>query len=184
MREATGDDAIFIVDGGDTVYFGLVGLRAREMSGVIGSGTLFGCLGTGVPFALGAKVARPDQTVVLLTGDGSFGLNAMELETACRHGAPIVTVICNDQAWGMVKHHQELCFDACRVCGTDLGVIHYEAVAEAFGGHGEFVDAEADILPALERALASGKTACVNVITDPTVTSLSSVMFAEAFKNL
>lgn len=184
LREATGDDAIFIVDGGDTVYFGLVGLRAKEMSGVIGSGTLFGCLGTGVPFALGAKMAKPDKTVVLLTGDGSFGLNAMELETACRHAAPIVVVICNDQAWGMVKHHQELCFEESRVCGTELGVIRYDQLAESLGAHGEFVEKEADILPALKRALASGRSACVNVITDPKVTSLSSVMFAEAFKNL
>lgn len=182
IREATGDDAIFIVDGGDTLYFGSVGLRATEISGVIGSGTLFGCLGTGVPFAIGAKVARPDKRVVLLTGDGSFGLNAMELETSCRHGAPITVVICNDQAWGMVKHHQELCYEECRVCGTELGVIHYEKIAEALGGHGEFVDKEADILPALDRALKSGGPACVNVITDPTVTSPATLMFVEAFK--
>ncbi len=182
IRDATADDAIFIVDGGDTLYFGSVGLRAREMSGVIGSGTLFGCLGTGVPFAIGAKIARPDKRVVLLTGDGSFGLNAMELETSCRHGAPITVVICNDQAWGMVKHHQELCYEECRVCGTELGVIHYEQIAEALGGHGEFVDKEADILPALQRALDSGSPACVNVITDPTVTSPATLMFVEAFK--
>ncbi len=182
IREATGDDAIFIIDGGDTVYFGNVGLRATEMSGVIGSGTLFGCLGTGVPFAIGAKVARPDKRVVLLTGDGSFGLNAMELETSCRHDAPITVVICNDQAWGMVKHHQELCYEEGRVCGTELGVIHYEKIAEALGGHGEFVDKEADILPALKRALDSGGPSCVNVITDPTVTSPATLMFVEAFK--
>jgi len=182
IREATGDDAIFIVDGGDTVYFGMIGLRAREMSGVIGSGTLFGCLGTGVPFAIGAKLARPDKTVVLLTGDGSFGLNAMEMETSCRHGAPIVTVICNDQAWGMVKHHQELYYEECRVCGTELGVIHYEKIVEALGGHAEFVDKDSDILPAIKRALECGGPACVNVITDPTVTSPATVMFVEAFK--
>ena len=182
IREATADDAIFIVDGGDTLYFGSVGLRAKEMSGVIGSGTLFGCLGTGVPFAIGAKFACPDKRVVLLTGDGSFGLNAMELETSCRHGAPITVVICNDQAWGMVKHHQELCYEECRVCGTELGVIHYEQIVEALGGHGEFVDKEADILPALKRALDSGGPACVNVITDPTVTSPATLMFVEAFK--
>ncbi len=79
----------------------------------------------------------------------------MELETACRHGAPITVVICNDQAWGMVKHHQELCYEECRVCGTELGVIHYEKIAEALGGHGEFVDKDEDILPALKRALES-----------------------------
>lgn len=182
IREATDDDAIFIVDGGDTVYFGMIGLKAKEMSGVIGSGTLFGCLGTGVPFAIGAKLARPEKTVVLLTGDGSFGLNAMEMETSCRHGAPIVAVICNDQAWGMVKHHQELYYEECRVCGTELGVIHYEKIVEALGGHAEFVDKDEDILPAIKRALECGGPACVNVITDPTVTSPATVMFVEAFK--
>mgnify|MGYP005834307693 CR=1 FL=1 len=182
IREATRDDAIFVIDGGDTVYFGLMGLRAKEMSGVIGSGTLFGCLGTGVPFAIGAKAARPDKRVVLVTGDGSFGLNAMEMETSCRHGLPIVVVICNDQAWGMVKHHQELCYEECRVCGTELGVVRYEKIAEALGGHGEFVDKEADILPALRRALDHGGPACVNVITDPKVTSPATLMFAEGFK--
>lgn len=182
IREATGDDAIFVVDGGDTVYFGLMGLKATEMSGVIGSGTLFGCLGTGVPFAIGAKLARPDKRVVLLTGDGSFGLNAMEMETSCRHDAPITVVICNDQAWGMVKHHQELYYEECRVCGTELGVIHYEKIAEAIGGYAEFVDKDEDILPAIKRALECGGPAIVNVITDPTVTSPATLMFVEGFK--
>jgi acetolactate synthase-1/2/3 large subunit len=184
LREATHDDAIFIVDGGDSSYFSMIGLKAKETAGVISGGTLFGCMGTGVPFAIGAKVARPDKRVVLVTGDGSFGLNAMEMETSCRHGAPIVVVICNDQAWGMVKHHQEICFEECRICGTEIGVIHYEKIVEALGGHGEFVDKDADILPAIQRALESGKPACVNVLTDPTVTSLLSVMFAESFKTL
>ncbi|RJP26436.1 MAG: thiamine pyrophosphate-binding protein [Actinobacteria bacterium] len=182
IREATGDDAIFVLDGGDTVYFGMIGLRAKEMSGVIGSGTLFGCLGTGVPFAIGAKLARPDKTVVLLTGDGSFGLNAMEMETSCRHGAPVVVVICNDQAWGMVKHHQELYYEECRVCGTELGVIRYEKIVEALGGYAEYVDKDEDILPAVKRALECGGPACVNVITDPTITSPATIMFVEAFK--
>jgi acetolactate synthase-1/2/3 large subunit len=159
-----------------------MGLKAREMSGVIGSGTLFGCLGTGVPFAIGAKLARPDKRVVLFTGDGSFGLNAMELETSCRHGAPITVVICNDQGWGMVKHHQELYYEECRVCGTELGVIHYEKIAEALGGHSEYVDRDEDILPALQRALECGGTAVVNVITDPTITSPATLMFVEGFK--
>ncbi|MDY6795239.1 MAG: thiamine pyrophosphate-dependent enzyme [Actinomycetota bacterium] len=112
------------------------------MSGVIGSGTLSGCLGTGVPFAIGAKLACPDKTVVLLTGDGSFGLNTMEMETSCRHGAPIVAMICSDQVWGMVEHHQELYYEECRVCGTELGVIHYEKIVEALGGHAEYMDAD------------------------------------------
>jgi len=181
LRQVAGDDHIFVVDGGDTAYFAMVNLRAVERAGVIGSGTLFGCLGTGVPFAIGAQLARPDKQVILVTGDGSFGFNNMEYETASRHSVPIVSVICNDQAWGMVKHGHEICYQKDQVCGTDLGVVHYEKIVEALGGHGEFVDKDEDIAPALERALGSGKPACVNVITDPTVTSLATVMFAEGF---
>ena len=182
VRETAGDDAIYTLDGGDALYFAMIALRATKTAGVIGSGTYFGCLGTGIPFALGAKVARPDERVVLITGDGSFGLNAMEFETAVRHCIPIVCVICNDQGWGMVKHSQEICYADDRVCGTELGVIHYEKIVEALGGYGEFVDKEADIAPAVARALACGKPACVNVMTDPAVTSPATMMFAQSFQ--
>jgi acetolactate synthase-1/2/3 large subunit len=181
VRETAGDEAIYTLDGGDALYFALMTLRAHQTAGVIGSGTLFGCLGTGIPFAIGAKVARPDERVVLVTGDGSFGLNAMEFETAVRHDIPIVCVICNDQGWGMVKHSQELCYSEKSVCNTELGVIRYEKIVEALGGFGAFVDSEKDIGPALEEALGCGKPACVNVITDPTVTSLATMMFAQSF---
>jgi acetolactate synthase-1/2/3 large subunit len=181
VRETAGDEAIYTLDGGDALYFALMTLRAHQTAGVIGSGTLFGCLGTGIPFAIGAKVARPDERVVLVTGDGSFGLNAMEFETAVRHDIPIVCVICNDQGWGMVKHSQELCYSERSVCNTELGVIRYEKIVEALGGFGAFVDSEKDIGPALEEALGCGKPACVNVITDPTVTSLATMMFAQSF---
>lgn len=181
VREAAGDDPIDIVDGGDTVYFGLTGLRAKERAGVIGSGLLFGCLGTGVPFAVGAQVARPDERVILFSGDGAFGMNAMEFESCVRHCLPIVCVICNDQAWGMVKHGHRLSTGREGVCGTDLGVIHYEKIVEALGGHGEFVTRDEEVVPAIERAMDSGKPACVNVITDPTVTSPATVMFAQSF---
>ena len=182
LRQATGDDAIFVVDGGDTVYFAHVGLRAKEMSGVIGSGLLFSCLGTGVPFGVGAQLARPDKRVIIVTGDGSFGLNAMEFDTAVRHCLPVVCVICNDQAWGMVKHSQEIRYCEDRVCGTELGVIHYEKIVEALGGHGEFVEKDDEIVPAIKRALDSGKPACVNVATDPSAVSPATLMFAEGFK--
>lgn len=182
VRETAGDDAIYTLDGGDSLYFALLTFRATRTAGVIGSGTLFGCLGTGIPFALGAQVALPDARVVLVTGDGSFGLNAMEFETAVRHNIPLVCVVSNDEGWGMVKHHQELCYADDRVCGTELGIVHYEKIVEALGGYGEFVDKEADIAPAVKRALECGKPACVNVMTDPTVFSPATAMFAEGFK--
>jgi acetolactate synthase-1/2/3 large subunit len=183
VRQAVGDDAIYVVDGGDTSYYGIVGLRARERASVLhAAGGQFGCLGTGIPFALAAKAARPDKTVVVISGDGSFGLNAMEFCTAVRHSLPFLCVVNNDGAWGMIKHGQQLRYGNDRVFGSELGTIHYEKVAEALGGYGERVEKDADIIPAVERALASGKPACVNVLTDPTVMSLAGLHFSEGFR--
>jgi acetolactate synthase-1/2/3 large subunit len=183
VREVVGDDAIYVIDGGDTSYFGATTFRAIEKSGVIGAaGGQFGCLGTGIPFAIAAKAARPDKHVVVINGDGSFGLNAMEFDTAVRHDLPFICVINNDCAWGMIKHGQEMCYGDDRVCGSELGVVHYEKMAEALGGYGEFVEHDEDIAPAIQRALASGKPACINVMTDPCVVSLATMQFVEGFK--
>ena len=183
VREAVGDDAIYVIDGGDTSYFGLTTLRAVKRGGVIGSaGGQFGCLGTGIPFAMAAKAARPDKTVVVINGDGSFGLNAMEFDTAVRHDLPFVCVINNDCAWGMIKHGQEICYGEDRVCGSELGAVHYEKMAEALGGYGELVEKDEDIVPAIQRALESGKPACINVMTDPCAVSLATIQFTEGFK--
>jgi acetolactate synthase-1/2/3 large subunit len=140
VKKASNDSPIYIIDGGDASYFGLTGLRAKEKSGIIGGAAgLFGCLGTGIPMGIGARVARPDKTVVVISGDGSFGLNAMEFDTAVRHNIPFVCVVVNDQAWGMIKHGQEINYGPKRLVGSELGVVHYEKVVEALGGHGEFV---------------------------------------------
>ena len=183
VRKSTQDSPIYIVDGGDTAYFALVGLKAREKSGIIaGSAGLFGCLGTGVPMGIGAKVARPDKTVIVISGDGSFGLNAMEFDTAVRHKVPFVCVIVNDQAWGMIKHGQEMAYGPQRLVGSELGIIHYEEVVKALGGHGEFVTKDEEIIPAMKRALSSGKPACVNVMTDPTITSPATLLLVDSLK--
>lgn len=183
IRRTVGEDAVYVVDGGDTSYFGLVGLRSREKAGVIGSASgLLGCLGTGIPFGMAAKLARPDKPVVVLNGDGSFGFNCMEFDTMVRHDIPVVVVVNNDCAWGMIKHSQELSIGPERLQCAELGVRHYEKVVEGLGGHGEFVTNDEEIVPALERALASGKPACVNVLTDPTVTSPATPLFYQSLK--
>jgi len=182
-REAAGDNCLHIVDGGDTSYFGMTGLRARERAGVlVPSGGLFGCLGTGIPFGIAAKLARPERTVVVISGDGSFGFNAMEFDTAVRHDIPFVCVINNDRAWGMIKHGQEMTLGAGRVRCADLGERHYEKMVEGLGGYGECVTSEEDIAPAIKRAIASGKPACVNVFTDPTVTSPATFLFEQSLQ--
>jgi len=183
VRKTVPGSPIYIVDGGDASYFGLTGLRAKEKSAIIGGAAgLFGCLGTGIPMGIGAKVACPDKTVVVVSGDGSFGLNAMEFDTAVRHKIPFVCVIINDQAWGMIKHGQEITYGPKRVVGSELGIVHYEDVVKALGGHGEFVTKDDQIIPALKRALESGKPACVNVLTDPTVTSPGTLLLVDGLK--
>ena len=183
IQKVVGDDALYVVDGGDTSYFGLVGLQSKERSGVlVPSSGLFGCLGTGIPYGIAAKLARPEKRVVVLNGDGSSGFNIMEFDTAVRHNIPFVCVINNDCAWGMIKHGQEMTLGRDRLQCSDLGLRHYEKVVEALGGHGEFVTRDEEIIPALERALAANKPACVNVLTDPTVTSPATIMFEQALK--
>ncbi len=183
IQKVIGDDALYVVDGGDTSYFGLVGLQSRERSGVlVPSSGLLGCLGTGIPYGIAAKLARPDKIVVVLNGDGSFGFNAMEFDTAVRHDIPIVCVINNDCAWGMIKHGQEMTLGKERLQCSELGLRHYEKIVEGLGGHGEFVTKDEEIIPAIERALASNKPACINVLTDPTVTSPATLMFEQGLK--
>jgi acetolactate synthase-1/2/3 large subunit len=182
IQKVVGDDAIYVADGGDTAYFGL-GFATKQKAGVIAASSgLFGCLGTGIPFGMAAKLARPDKKVVVLNGDGSFGFNAMEFDTMVRHNIPVVVVINNDCAWGMIKHSQELSIGRDRLQCSELGTRHYEKVVEGLGGHGEFVTKDEEIIPALERAFASSKPACVNVMTDPSVTSPATPLFYQALK--
>jgi len=173
-----GTDAFYVADGGDTSYFGLAGFQSSQKAGVlIPAGALLGCLGTGIPFAIAAKLANPDKPVIVLNGDGSFGFNSMEFDTAVRHNIPIVCVVNNDCAWGMIKHSQEMSIGCDRCTCAELGMRHYEKMVEGLGGYGELVTKDEDIIPAIKRAVDSGKPACVNVVTDPTVTSPATVIF-------
>lgn len=163
-------DGVFVADGGETFVWAELALVAQRPGRYLGHGYL-GCLGTGIPFGLAAKLAHPDERVLVLTGDGSVGLNFAEFDTATRHGLPIVVVVNNDCAWGMCKHGQAVSLGKDRIVGTELGPTHYESAAEAFGVHAEFVEHAEQIGPAVERAFASGRPACVNVMTDPDAVS-------------
>ena len=160
------EEGVFVVDGGETFVWGELVLNAKRPGRYLGHGYL-GCLGIGLPFGLAAKLAYPDERVLVLTGDGSVGLNFSEFDTAVRHNLPIVVVVNNDQAWGMCKHEQIVRYGRDGVIGTELSPTRYEQAAEAFGAHGELVEDAREIVPAIERAFASGKPACVNVMTDP-----------------
>jgi acetolactate synthase-1/2/3 large subunit len=183
IQEFLGADAVYVGDGGDTAYFGLTGFSSVNRGGVImGSAGLLGCLGTGIPFAMAARLAMPDKKVLLFNGDGSFGFNSMEFDTMVRHDIPVVCVVNNDCAWGMIKHSQELSIGKDRCSCADLGLRHYEKMVEGLGGHGELVKEEGDIVPALKRAFESGKPSCINVITDPTITSPATPLFYQSLK--
>ena len=165
VRDVCGTDPIYVIDGGFASLWGLETLPAERPGGVIGtlSGPM-GCLGVGLPYALAAKAAHPDRPVVLFVGDGSFGLNVVEIDTAMRYDLPVTCVIANDQAWGMIKVGQIATYGRDRVVGSELGLVRYDKWVESMGGHGEFVERPEEIKPALERALKSGKTSCVNVM--------------------
>ncbi|KPK41400.1 MAG: hypothetical protein AMK72_15265 [Planctomycetes bacterium SM23_25] len=165
LRDFGGKDACYVIDGGFTSVWSMGVLPAERPGDVMGvtSGPM-GCLGVGLPFALAAKSANPDRNVFLICGDGSFGLSAVEMDTAVRHNLPVVAVIVNDGAWGMIKAAQIGMYGPDRLVASELGHVRYDKWVQGFGGHGEFVEQPGDIRPALQRALASGKHACVNVI--------------------
>jgi acetolactate synthase-1/2/3 large subunit len=179
MREFFGEDCVYVCDGGDIHLFGLEGFPSERPGSLLATGLQFGCIGVGLPFAIAAKLANPDRNVILLSGDGTFGLNGMEFDTAVRHGIQVICVVGNDQAWGMIKHGQERMYGNERVIGCELGPVRYDLMVQGLGGHGEFVERAEDIKPALERALKSGKPACVNVLTDPTIPHPTAEMAAE-----
>ena len=149
LRERLGDDAIVIVDGGDFLSFARIGLSAPT---VLDPGA-FGCIGVGAPYGVAAALARPDRRVVVATGDGAFGFNAMELDTAARHGARAVFVVANNGAWQIEVHDQRERWG--REAGARLRFSDYAAMARALGLHAERVTAPEDLPAALDRAFAA-----------------------------
>jgi len=121
-------------------------------------------MGVGLPFGVGAKAAAPDKMVVVLHGDGSLGMNLMELDTAVRNQLPVLVVVSNNAGWTARAK-------GMHVPGRELGHVRYDQVAQGLGAYGELVEDPKAIRPALERAvkeLEKGKPALLNVITEPT----------------
>jgi acetolactate synthase I/II/III large subunit len=165
LREKAKPDYIAIADGGDLLSFARVGLEARTYM----DAGAFGCLGVGVPYAVAAALARPNQQVICVTGDGAFGLNGMEIDTAVRHGAKIVVIVSNNAAWNIERHDQEINYGG-RVVGTMLAHSDYAGMARALGAHGERVEKPEELAGAIERALDNAP-ALVDVVTSQTVIS-------------
>lgn len=176
LRDALDRDAYVIGDGGDIVSFGARVIQAWEPGHWLDAGPM-GTLGAGTGYAIAAKLARPNHQVAVLFGDGAFGLNGMEFETMARHNLPVVGVIGNDGQWAQIKHPQTAMLGHSTAADLAPG-IRYDRMVEALGGYGELVERPEDIRPALERAFASGKPACVNVLTDPRVVYSRSTQVA------
>ena len=154
-------DSIVAVDGGDIVATTARWLTVSTPGHLLEPGPA-GTLGTGPGFALAAKVVHPERTVGIVFGDGGFGFNGFEYDTFVRHGLPVIGVLGNDGVWSNIKtFHRSFYPD--RVVASDLGRRPYHAVVSALGGHGELVTDPAEIVPALERARASGLPALVDV---------------------
>ena len=157
-------DAVVIADGGDFLSFARVGLTS---STYLDPGSL-GCIGGGTPFGVAAALARPDKQVVVATGDGAFGFNAMEIDTAVRHKAPLLIVVANNGAWQIEVHDQTDTHG--KVVGTRLQVADHAQMARAFGMHAERVEKEEDLKGAIERAMAN-RPALLDVVVSPEVRS-------------
>jgi acetolactate synthase I/II/III large subunit len=154
--------SILIADGGEFGQWCQAGLEPaiRLINGPAGA------IGSALPMALGARLARPDLPVFAVLGDGTFGFHALEFDTAVRHRIPVVAVVGNDARWNAEHQLQLQHYGADRVVGCELMPTRYDQVAEALGAHGELVERPEDLGAALARAAASGRPACVNVLID------------------
>ena len=156
------DESVLVIDGGEFGQWSQACVHApvRLINGPAGS------IGSGLPFALAAKCARPNANVIAMLGDGTFGFHMAEVDTALRHDLPFVAVIGNDACWNAEHQIQLASYGRERAIGCELLPSRYDLVAAALGGHGELVSRAAELPAALERAIASGKPACVNVMVE------------------
>ncbi len=160
IRDFLPRDAVLVVDGHETLNFGRQSLPTYMPGHRLNSGAS-GCMGVGLPFGIAAAAAKPDKKTLVIHGDGSFGINAINIDTAVRHNIPVVCVVNQNGGWAAGRSEDDL------KTGVELGFEQrYDKLGESLGAHGEYVDKPEDIKPALERAYASGKPAIVNVVTD------------------
>ena len=164
LRAELPEDAVVVADGGDFLSFARVGLPAATY---LDPGSL-GCIGVGTPFGIAASLALPERTVVVATGDGAFGFNAMEIDTAVRHKAPVLIVVANNGAWAIEVRDQLETHG--KVVGTQLQFADHAAMARAFGMHGERVTSADDLPAAIQRALAN-RPALLDVLVTPEAAS-------------
>ena len=169
VQSAMADEDWLVIDGGNTHFWSeiavnLAGYRGRKLGGILHPGT-FSMLGVGVSFAISAKNIHPESNTVLISGDGAFLSGGLSIEAAFQEGRPIVVVIDNNGGLDCISQQQERLFADGSHFATDFRDIPFHGLFQGLGGYGELVTRREDIAPAVRRALASGKPACVNVKT-------------------
>ena len=178
-RRVFADDAILVIDGGNTAVWANFFHQVRAPNTVVTT-PKFGMLGAGVGQALGAKVACPDRQVYSIIGDGAMGFHPQEVETAVRCGLPVIYLVLCDRQWGMVKMTQQFqmkplktlvmkSLSADETINTDFSEIRFDLLAQSMGAHGERVSAPGELEPAIRRAMESGRCAVLHVDVDPVV---------------
>jgi acetolactate synthase I/II/III large subunit len=168
LRQALDPDAVMICDGGDFVSFAGRYISSSQPGRWMDPGP-YGCLGTGMGYAMAARVAHPDAQVCVLLGDGAAGFSLMDVDSLVRLGLPVVMVCGNNGIWGLEKFPMQEIYDGWDVAADLQPGLRYDDVVRALGGAGETVEKAADIGPALDRAFAAGVPYLVNVLTDPTI---------------
>jgi acetolactate synthase-1/2/3 large subunit len=165
LRRILDRDAVTIGDGGDFVSYAGRYLEPAVPGGWLDPGP-YGCLGTGMGYAMGARVTYPDRQVCVLMGDGAAGFSLMDVESLVRHGLPVVIVVGNNGIWGLEKHPMRAVYGYDVAADLQPG-LRYDEVVRALGGAGETVAKPGDLGPALARAFDAGVPYLVNVLTDP-----------------
>jgi acetolactate synthase-1/2/3 large subunit len=165
LRAVLDPDAVIAGDGGDFVSYAGKYLDPGRPGCWLDPGP-YGCLGTGMGYAMGARLSHPDRQVCLLLGDGAAGFSLMDVESLVRQRLPVVMVVGNNGIWGLEKHPMKFVYGYDVAADLTPG-LHYDDVVKALGGAGETVEKAADLGPALRRAFDSGVPYLVNVLTDP-----------------
>jgi acetolactate synthase-1/2/3 large subunit len=165
LRKALDRDAVMICDGGDFVSYAGKYIDSYEPGCWLDPGP-YGCLGTGMGYAMAARIAHPERQVVLLLGDGAAGFSLMDIDTLVRHRLPVAIVMGNNGIWGLEKHPMQMLYGYDVAADLQPGC-RYDEVVRALGGAGEVVTDAGDIGDALKRAFAADGPYLVNVLTDP-----------------
>jgi len=176
-REVFDDDAILVIDGGNTAVWSNL-FHENRVPGSTLSTFKFGMLGAGFGQALGAKAAHPKRQVYCIIGDGAMGFHPQEIETAVRAELAVIFLVLCDRQWGMVKFCQSMAVDPQtmtserslpidRLVNTDFGEIRFDDLARSMGAHGERVAHVSELAPAIERSLRSGRCSVIHVDVDP-----------------